>query len=307
MGRFVIGVDGGGTKTLGAIAGPDAVVLAQNEVGSTNYNVQPLDVVRANLRLLVDNLLHAVGGRAEEVGAICLGMSGCDRPEDKKTYGNLAAEVVPGAKCEAVNDAVIALVGGVGVPRGIIVISGTGSIAYGYDGLSKSARCGGWGNILGDEGSGYGLAFHSLRAIMRAHDGRGEPTALRDAILGRLHLERPEQLLGWLREVKWGKAEIAALSREVLETAAAGDPVARRIMEQEADDLAHQAQAVAAKLFPGQTDFSVVVGGGNLRKSRVYFDCFTAAVARRLPGVPVILPEREPVEGAVIYAAGMAG
>jgi len=305
MGRFVIGVDGGGTKTLGAIAGHDAVVMAHNEVGSTNYNVQPLDVVRSNLRLLVDNLLHAVDGRPEDVDAICLGMSGCDRPDDKKMYGDLAREVLPGAKCDAVNDAVIALVGGVGVPRGIIVISGTGSIAYGYDGLSKSARCGGWGNILGDEGSGYGLAFHGLRAIMRAHDGRGEPTALRDAVLGALKLERPEQLLGWLREVKWGKADIAALSREVLETAAAGDPVARRIMEQEADDLAHQAQVVAGKLFSGATGFSVVVGGSNLRKSRVYFDCFTAAVGRRLPGVPVVLPEREPVEGALICAASM--
>lgn len=305
MGSWIIGVDGGGTKTLGAIAGHDGKILGQAEVGSTNYNVQPIEAVRENLGQLIQQLLAAAGGQPAEVETICLGMSGVDRPEDRPVFINLTAEFLPNARCEPVNDAIIALMGGLGEPRGIVVIAGTGSIAYGYNGLTSAARCGGWGNILGDEGSGYALGYHALRAVMRAHDGRGEPTKLRDTILATLSLDRPEQLLGWLRENKFGKAEIASLSVALLETAESGDKVAAAIAGGEAAELALQVATVARKLFGDSPSCGIVVAGSNLRKNPYYFGLFEAAVTKQIPGARAVMPEREPVEGAVLYAKGM--
>ena len=302
MGQFYIGVDGGGTKTLGAIAKEDGVILAQLEVGSTNHQSNPMEFVRGNLDHLITHLLTEVKAEPDDVACICLGMAGVDRPEDKKLVKALIAEFLPNSECISVNDGVIALVGGANRPVGIIVIAGTGSIAFGFNEAGDHSRGGGWGNVLGDEGSGYALGLRAMRAVMRAHDGRTPPTRLREVVLQHFSLDRPEQLLGWVKEHLTNKSDIAALSRLLFVAVEQGDEIATKIMHEEAEELALAAFAVAGRLFPNRSDFEVVVGGGNLRKSQVYFDAFKKALSLRLPGVGVIRPQREPVEGAVIHA-----
>ncbi len=302
MVQFYIGVDGGGTKTRGAIAKEDGVILAELEVGSTNHQSNPIEVVRGNLDKLISYLLREAKVDAGDVASICLGMAGVDRPEDKKLVKGLIAEFLPKAECIPVNDGVIALVGGANRPVGIIVIAGTGSIAFGFNEAGDHSRAGGWGNVLGDEGSGYALGLRAMRAVVRAHDGRTPPTKLREVVLEHFGLDRPEQLLGWVKEHMTNKSDIAALSRLLFVGVEQGDEIATNIMLEEAEELAQAAYAVAGRLFPNRSDFEIVVGGGNLRKSQVYFDAFQKAVASRLPGVGVIRPQREPVEGAVLHA-----
>lgn len=303
MADFVIGIDGGGTKTLGAIAGEDGVTIAQYEVGSTNPHSNPMDVVRQNLKALTHNLLQQAGCKAEDVKAICLGMAGVDRPEDRPMVKNLVNEFLPVAEVLPVNDGVIALTGGALKPYGIIVISGTGSISFGINEKGERVRAGGWGHILGDEGSGYNIALKALRAIMRAHDGRIAETKLKDLMLGHLKLERPDQLLGWIRDIQANKAEIAALSRFVHQAANEGDATANEILQTEAEELAEIVEAVAKRLFAeGQQNYEVIVAGGNLRKADGYFEMFGGALAKRLPGIWVARPRKEPVDGAVILA-----
>jgi N-acetylglucosamine kinase-like BadF-type ATPase len=302
MGRFVIGVDGGGTKTLGAIAREDGPILAQTEVGSTNHHSNPIEVVRENLSALINNLVGAAGVTAADVGFICTGMAGVDRPDDKALVKGLMKEYLPNAESMPVNDGFIALVGGTTRLFGIIVIGGTGSLAFGVDDKGQSARAGGWGHILGDEGSGYMIGLRGLRAVMRAYDGRTGPTGLHDIVMKHFGFEKCEQILNWTKQVQGSKAEIGALSRLVFEACEAGDATAAQILREESDELALGAWSVAGRLFPGRSDFEIVVGGGNLRKSQCYFDLFKEAVARRLPGVGVIHPRKEPVDGAVIIA-----
>jgi N-acetylglucosamine kinase-like BadF-type ATPase len=302
MGSFFIGVDGGGTKTMGVIAGEDGKVIGQDEVGSTNHHSNPIDVVQGNLGSLIGNLLKSAKAEAGQVDTICLGMAGVDRPEDKPLIKGIIAEFLPRTQCIPVNDGIIALVGGAEKPVGIIVIAGTGSIAFGFNAAGQSARAGGWGHILGDEGSGYMLGLRALRAVVRAYDGRTEPTKLHDIVLRHLELERPEQLLAHIKKINAGKAEIGSLSRLVFDANDEGDATAAAIIREEAAELADAARAVARKLFPSSADFEIVVGGGNLRKCEAYFAAFQQEVAARLPGIPVIHPRREPVEGAVLYA-----
>ncbi len=303
MANYVIGVDGGGTKTLGAIAGEDGKIIAQQEVGSTNPHSNSMDVVSANLKVLTETLLAAAGAVATDVKAICLGMAGVDRPEDKPMVRDMVNAFLPAADVLPVNDGVIALTGGALKPFGIIVISGTGSIAFGINEKGERVRAGGWGHILGDEGSGYTLALRGLRAIMKAHDGRLKCDRLQELMLGQLELERPDQLLGWIRDIQADKAKIAALSRLVHQAAADGDETATQILKSEARELAEIAEAVSRRLFPtDQTDYEVIVAGGNLRKADPFFQMFKQAVAELLPAVNVTRPRGEPVEGAVILA-----
>lgn len=303
MADYVIGIDGGGTKTLGAIANAEGEILSQFEVGSTNPHSNSLDVVRENLGKLTAKLVADANCTAEDVKAICLGMAGVDRPEDKPMITDLVHEFLPNAEVLPVNDGVIALTGGALRPFGIIVISGTGSISFGINEKGERVRAGGWGHILGDEGSGYTIALRALRAIMRAHDGRIEPTSLQKSILEHLHLERPDQLLGWIRDINANKAEIAALSRLIHQAAANGDPVAVEILESEAEELAEIVEAVSRKLFlNGETNYEIIVAGGNLRKADQYFGMFQKALAKRLPEINIMRPRKEPVEGAVILA-----
>ena len=301
MGRFVIGVDGGGTKTLGAIARHDGVVLAQCEAGSTNHHSNPIETVRGNLGMIIEQLLSIAKATPSDVDIICLGMAGVDRPEDKPLIKGIIAGFLPDSRCEAVNDGVIALMGGALRPLGIIVISGTGSIAFGMNASGATARSGGWGHILGDEGSGYSIGLAALRAVCRAHDGRIPATSLRGIILDHLDLERPEQLLGWMKNIQASKAQIGSLSRLVFKAHETGDACAIEILRREVSELALAAWAVAKRLFPDEQDYDIVVGGGNLRKSKAYIDLFRETAAERLPGIDVIMPRREPVEGAVLY------
>lgn len=303
MADYVIGIDGGGTKTLGAIAGEDGKILAQHEVGSTNPHSNPMEVVRANLSALTEHLLKEAGAKAEDVKAICLGMAGVDRPEDKPMVRSLVNEFLPEADVLPVNDGVIALTGGALRPYGIIVISGTGSIAFGINEKGDRVRAGGWGHILGDEGSGYNIALRGLRAIMHALDGRIAPTRLRDLMLGHLSLERPDQLLAWIRDSQPNKSDYAAMSRLVHQAAAEGDDAATKILHEEAYELADIAAAVSRRLFPAdKKDYEVIVAGGNLRKADQFFQMFCDALDKRLPGIKVTRPRSEPVEGAVILA-----
>lgn len=302
MGKYVIGVDGGGTKTLGAIASKDAKLLAQYEVASTNPHSNPLPTVSERLGDLVNHLLKSVNANPDDVDCISLGMAGVDRPEDKPMIQEMIAKFLPKAKCVPVNDGVIALVAGALKPFGIIAISGTGSIAFGMNEAGDRVRAGGWGHILGDEGSGYMIGLRGLKAICSAHDGRIPPTKLADVFFAHFGFDRAQQLLGWVRDVQASKAEIGSLSRLVFKTYEQGDETAARILKEEAADLAGQVYAVAHKLFVDRGGYNVVVGGGNLRKSDSYFKLFCEEVAKRLPGIDVIRPEREPVEGAVLYA-----
>lgn len=302
MARYVIGIDGGGTKTLGAIADEEGKIIAQYEVGSTNHHSNPLEVVKANLGELISTLLAKAGVQATDVACVCSGMAGVDRPDDKALVKNMMAEFLPNALAVPVNDGLIALVGGTMRAVGIIVISGTGSIAVGVNKHGVQGRAGGWGHILGDEGSGYMIGLRGLRAVCRAYDGRTGPTLLQEIVMKHFGFERPEQILGWTKQVQGSKTEIGALSRLVHEAHSRGDATAAQILREEAEELALAAAAVAKKLFADDNDYEIVVGGGNLRKSRPFFEMFQQAVAKRLPDIPVIMPRREPVEGAVIYA-----
>jgi N-acetylglucosamine kinase-like BadF-type ATPase len=294
--RIVIGVDGGGTKTEGAIVEEGGRILAEGLFPSTNPHSNPHDQVRDALARLVSELCAKANVVPAQLDGICLGMAGADRPADQELLtGMIRPHLSENSKLVIVNDAVVAMVAVLKRLHGILVIAGTGSICLGYDGATgERVRAGGWGHFLGDEGSGYMLGLRALRSIMYSYDQRIPKTTLTDRILGELKLSSPTDLVGWIYLGKNGKTEVAALSRLVHEEAENGDAIAQQILETEAAALTELVVPVYRRLFGGSgSRVELALWGGNLLNTKRYRELFTEKVAATgLPVDPVVRDAR---------------
>src|SRR5262249_56991481 len=170
----------------------------------------------------------------------------------------------PGDNCTVDNDARIALTGAIGFGGGVVVIAGTGSVAFGRKEEGAEARAGGWGPIIGDEGSGYGIARAGLAAIMRAHDGRGPATKMTE-ILKERHDMKPEDLPPFVYATTTQTDDIARFGKLVVEAAQDGDVTAAAILEQGGRELGAAILAVARRLHMIQSAFPVAYVGGAVR------------------------------------------
>ncbi|PYR25690.1 MAG: hypothetical protein DMF92_20095 [Acidobacteria bacterium] len=169
----VLGIDAGGTKTVCFLADEQGTIVSEGRGSGAN--------LQSSGELAVEKVLHevmetAIGDRAITPSAICLGIAGVDRENDERIVRAIMRRIGYKARILVVNDALIALVAGAQDSPGIVVIAGTGSIVYGRNTNFDAARAGGWGHIIGDEGSGYWIGREALAAIMRAADGRGPAT-----------------------------------------------------------------------------------------------------------------------------------
>jgi N-acetylglucosamine kinase-like BadF-type ATPase len=245
-------------------------------------------------------------------------MAGVDRPADTALVGGWARAFAGGAPVEVVNDARLVLeavdashsphgdgrvhLAGSAPPWGLAVIGGTGSIVYGWDAQGRSARAGGWGYLLGDEGSGYAVGLAGLRAVTKAHDGTGSPTLLAERILSALGLDAPPDLIRWMYRAPLPRAEVAALSRVVEASAAEGDPLAAAILEEAGRDLAAAAVAVAARLGLNGPIPCGMAGGALVRGPGLGAAFLRGAQGLGLRLAPAVRVE-EPVLGALRIAA----
>jgi glucosamine kinase len=256
---YVLGVDAGGTKTVCLLADERGTIVSQARGGGAN--------LQAHGELEVEKVLHrvmdtALGERDIRPDAICLGIAGVDRPQDLEAVRGIMRRIGSKARILVVNDALIALVAGAGDRAGVVIIAGTGSIAYGRDTEGRAARAGGWGYLLGDEGSGFWIGRRALSAIVRAADGRGPATDLTDRVMARLKLARPSDLIRetYYRDLKRGA--IAGLADLVEESRAAGDAVASDILAQAARELTVAAASVVNRLGMRGEVFPTILAGG---------------------------------------------
>jgi glucosamine kinase len=298
----VLGIDAGGTRTVCALADETGAILA--EVKGAGANLQSAG------ELEVEKVLHDLIAKTLEgspaPAAICLGMAGVDRAHDAEVIRGILRRIGHRAEIIIVNDALIALEAGVPGKAGTVVIAGTGSIAYGRDGQGRGARAGGWGYVLGDEGSGYWLGRLALRAVVRAADGRGGATALTDRVLAHFGVTRPRDLVREIYEGGPRPSSIAALARVVGAAAEDGDGLAQHLVSVGAQELASAVVSVAQRL--GTESRPIVMSGGTLLGLERLRRLLTEELAARLPTAPVLPLSIQPAHGAVHLAlAALAG
>ena len=296
---YIIGIDGGGTKTVGILTTETGQHLAQVQSGPANYHVVGETQTQAVLEAVVGKLCEKAGVSRTSPIRFCLGMAGLGRVADRKVIGRICDELGIREDRILTHDAHIALIGGTEKQEGVIVISGTGAIAYGIDADGREARASGWGYLLGDEGSGYDIAIRGLRAVARAADGRSHPTELTNRILNRLELNEPNALIRWVHAAS--RDAIARLAEIVFDTARTADSVAERIVDDAADELVCAAGSVIEQLEFIEP-FDVVLSGGNLIHQPVFADRLRRRFTEIQPEASVLLPKHEPAYGAVLLA-----
>jgi N-acetylglucosamine kinase len=235
-------------------------------------------------------------------------MAGLDRAEDEQILRGILDDLLPGIRTRLVHDTEIALVGGTsGKREGVVVIAGTGSIAVGYDGTGRTVRAGGWGHILGDEGSGYQIAQRGVNAATRARDGRGPATSLLESLPKAAGVASLEDLASRIYLEGWTAAQVAALAPVVLDAAAAGDAVARGLVAAAGHELSRAAVAVVRGLGRDEgARFEVVLSGGVFGGSAELVEAVREEINAFAPGADVHLPKKEPVVGAAWLALEVA-
>lgn len=253
--RHVLGIDAGGSKTVALLADRTGRVRAEARGGGANLVLDGVAAVESTLA----GVLAGLGQPAP--AAACIGIAGVGRPGDAEAVRGVLRRLGLTGPARVENDAAIALVAGAPAGVGIVVVAGTGSIAYGADPGGRTARAGGWGHLLGDEGSAFWLGHAALRRGIRAADGRGPATTLGDRVSRSLGLDGPADLIAWFYDQEQSRQRLARLAPLVEEAAAEGDAAAEELLAEAAQHLARAARAVARQLaFDGP--YPVVLAGG---------------------------------------------
>jgi N-acetylglucosamine kinase-like BadF-type ATPase len=278
-----LGLDIGGSSSRARLVEHGSIVAEADGPGA-NVAVLPRHTVEGRLGTLLD----AIGPMRPDV--CCAGSAGAEVPAGRERLEHLLAELLPGCRIVVVHDARLVLAAA-GLESGIALVSGTGSVAYGRDPQGREARAGGWGWLIGDDGSAAWLAREAAREVMRRSDAGNPIGRLGDAMLGATKSLDTTGLIGNLHGLneprEW--AELAGLVFE----AANDDPGAAMLVERAADALAALVDSVRKKL---SLDGPVVLAGGQLlNQTRL-----EAEVRRRVG--PAIRLEEPPVAGAVRLA-----
>ncbi|HPA48459.1 MAG TPA: BadF/BadG/BcrA/BcrD ATPase family protein [bacterium] len=297
----VIGIDGGATQTRGILTDPEGRIRARLKAPGTNYHHTGLQDTANLLYSMCMELLKQAGREPDSLRAVCMGLAGAGRPADRQRLHGQISPLFSQETLLLETDASIALHGGCLSKEGVLVIAGTGSIVYGQNTDRMTARVGGYGPILSDDGSGYAIARAGLRAIMLARDGMAPSTMIRDKILRRLFLQSEDDIVEWTMNPQTDKAAIAQLASVVFESLVEGDETARKIIQDAADVFGRAVQCVAGKLNLSEP-FAAVLTGGIIEHNEVYFDLVKEEIQVRLPGAEVIHPILQPVKGAVLKA-----
>ncbi|HKY19789.1 MAG TPA: BadF/BadG/BcrA/BcrD ATPase family protein [Vicinamibacterales bacterium] len=304
----VLGIDVGGSKTVCLLADDHARVIARGREEGAN--------LQGAGELALEKVLHTVmESTLQDTGivpsAICLGIAGVDRAADEAVVRGIMTRIGYKARILIVNDALIALQAGIGDAPGIVIVSGTGSIAYGRNEHGEASRAGGWGYVLGDEGSGYWIGRLALRAVVRHADGRGRATSLTPRLLSHFGVQQASELINKVYHERGGAEElsprpIAALAKYVQHARDEGDLVATAILHRAADELITAATAVMTRLELTDTPFTFVLAGGMFRAVPWLCDQMQLLLPALAHQSTVIRLDEEPALGAVQLAIAEA-
>jgi N-acetylglucosamine kinase-like BadF-type ATPase len=294
---YIIGVDGGGTKTLALLGDLDGNVLARGVSGPSNANAVGFEAACLALEHAIRMARKNYSG---QLSAMCLGLAGAGRKEDIERFQSWAIHKFPGTAVKVVSDAEVLLTTGAPSGPALALICGTGSIVYGRTLTGELIRAGGWGYLFGDEGSGYAMGSAALRAVMQAYDERGPETILSELILARYGLSTPPELVHKIYGAESPRLEVATLSDLVEQGAERGDSVAISILEEAAQALVRTVAALYLKL--GTSPASLVITGGTILHGSYLKKAFHRACETQRLAFTEVRYMAEPADGALRLA-----
>ncbi|GIP34352.1 BadF/BadG/BcrA/BcrD ATPase family protein [Paenibacillus sp. J2TS4] len=302
---FFIGVDGGGTKTEVITLNSDGEVLVTLTGPSTNARAVGFPRAWAHLQELLDSLLnHPALGKSRCAG-LCLGLAGVDLPEERQSflqalegYFQQRGENLP---ITITNDAEIVLMASLSQKYGIVAVSGTGSILYGLTPEGNRWRIGGWGHLLGDEGSGYAIGLKTLQTVMKSYDGMLPPTLLTDLITEAYSFGSITELKSYIYQPDIKKQHIAEFARYCIQAGIQEDAAADRILRDAAGHLVRQTTTLIGK-DPWFASCELVEAGSVFKHSSVFAETFRQHLNEAYPDIRCYPSKRSPAYGAALQA-----
>lgn len=264
MSDLVLGVDGGGSKTM-AVLMKEGQVLGRGVAGASNVQMEQ-DVAFKAIDQAIAGAFADAGTSRRKLRSACLALAGAGRPADRVRVETWAGSIEMAERVVVTDDALPVIYAAQPDGVGVALISGTGSMALGRIAGGRTERCGGWGPVFGDEGSGYQLAVSALRAAVRSEDGRAAPTKLLADILTHFGLRKASDLIEDMRRHDRGRSEISQLAPLVVAAAQDGDPTADRLVSEAAEELALMVTVVTRRLEIS-ADYTLAMAGGQLANS----------------------------------------
>ena len=305
---YYLGIDGGGTKTICAV-GDESSLLATGIAGPSNIVRVGEAKTSASLQQAVEQACATAGITPARISRTCVGGSGAAHPELAAIVRAFLAEIIP-TPIDVVGDMEIAMEAAFGEGPGVIVIAGTGSIAFGRNQEGATARAGGWGFAIGDEGSAHWIGRAAVNALLRSLDRRGDDR----------HGGSTAQIpLAFALFKAWGVNSATDLARAANSTpppdfaalfpavVSSSDAVASQVLTAAGRELADLAAVIIERLFSSADTVPVAITGGVFRHSEVVRDIFYNELRRISPRAQINLQVVEPVEGALRMARKAAG
>lgn len=298
--KYYLGVDGGGSKTYALIADGQGKIVGRGSSGNGNYQIDH-EAAKANIRESVELALRQAGIARHEVDFAYFGLAGADREADYRILRPMISEL--GLPRYEVNcDTVIALRAGTERPYGVVLICGTGTNSAGVSPWGEFYQCGGFSYTFGDFGGGGALCIEAFRAVIRAWDGREQPTLLTDLLLKELgYASVAEMFNDYLDHNKTPPLDTVKL---LFEAAAQGDAAALAILRAQGEELGRSAKAVIKRLRMADCRFDVVLAGSLLTRGegRFIHPYIEQAVKGCAPDAKLAKLDVEPVVGALWLA-----
>jgi glucosamine kinase len=303
---IVVGVDGGGSKTRAVVADHRGTEIVAVDGDASAVKPGRAEESAAVIASVVRDALAAAGMPHVTPRVLCVGVAGVGRETERQQLWQalmgmeLADEIVVHA------DATVALDDAFGDGPGILLVAGTGSIAYGRSPAGNFARCGGWGSVIGDEGSGAWIGRRALSIVTAASDGREPETALSGAILTATQTNETTELINWASTAT--PRDLASLAPAVMSTAEGGDLRASALVTMAAEELALHVRTLARALFMDErASIPVALGGGLLGRRQLLRKRVESRLRSLVPGAQVQAAEVVPARGAVRGALRFLG
>ncbi|MCR5264755.1 MAG: hypothetical protein K6D94_12830 [Clostridiales bacterium] len=291
--RYYLGIDGGGSKTTAVLCDSRSREISRFVGKELNYNSIGLASARENLKEITEAVLSGIGVMPD---AVCIGLSALSERADESIVKEFCGGILP---CERVlldSDLFIALEAMETDGPAAVAIAGTGSMVAGRLADGKIIHTGGFGHILGDEGSGYILALEAIRAAVRGAERSGPQTLLSEALFSHFGVKTADDLIGLFYDPPIDRKRLASFAPEVFRCSHDGDGVASQVVSNQVMLFADTARALLRQLPPGTP---LGLWGGVFEHQPSYVSLFSDIIKSEFPQTNIGLLDRQPVWGAV--------
>jgi len=301
--RYFLGIDGGGTKTHALIADETGKLHGFGKAGCGNFEVFGWERAKNEILKAADDALKQAGVKHENIAFAFFGLAGEDTQHDHVFLREEIKKLALFKNVKVKNDSFAALRGGTPKPYGVVVVSGTGTVAVGRNQEGKEHRAGGLGSDFGDLGSGPDILKMAISAVVRENDGRGQKTQLTQKMLTIFSCTNTTEWIDQNYRSTPNPEQMIQVIQAVYESAAKKDKAAQRIVKTIAEEIALSALAVIKCLNMQKETFDVVLAGSiHKQKGKILMPLISQRIHRCAPNACIRYPELPPVAGSVILA-----